>query len=104
VPKAATVGIQPEAAQGRGGSLERRVLLEAEVRELVHAVSPYGVLSRGALARACGAPRWRAGQFESALAAAVRAGRLRRLPLGYYADARTRPWRDQDGAGVARGS
>ena len=62
-------------------------LLEVEVGRLIHALAPYGVLRRDALARACGARRWRAGQFRSALEAAVESGRLRQLPLGFYASA-----------------
>jgi len=62
-------------------------LLEAEVGRVMHALAPYGVLREDALARACRARRWRAGQFESALEAAVKEGRLRRLPFGFYASA-----------------
>jgi hypothetical protein len=72
-------------------------LLEAEVRRVLVALAPYGVMRRDALARACGARRWGDGQFQGALDAAVRAGRLRSLPFGFYARAtRTageRQWR-----------
>ena len=64
-------------------------LLEAEVRRVLHALAPYGVLREDALAKACRARRWRAGQFETALDTAVRRGRLRRLPFGFYASAST---------------
>ncbi len=80
---------QSRHASSRQGRADERdeALLEAEVGRVMHALAPYGVLREDALARACGAGRWRAGQFESALAAAVRGGRVRRLPFGFYASA-----------------
>jgi len=66
-------------------------ILEAEVRRVVNALSPYGVLREDALARACGAQRWRAGEFRCALDSGVRAGRLRRLPFGFYASRANTP-------------
>jgi len=60
-------------------------LLEAEVRRVMRVLAPYGVLRQDMLARACGARRWNAGAFRSALDAGVRDGRLRKLPLGFYA-------------------
>jgi hypothetical protein len=61
-----------------------RALLEAEVRRLAHAIAPFGVLRRDVLARECHASRWRDGDFEGALDAAVRDGRLRRLGVDFY--------------------
>lgn len=59
-------------------------LLEAEVNRLIRTISPYGVLRKDTLARACGARAWRPGRFDAALRAAVREGRLRQLALGFY--------------------
>lgn len=71
--------------QTRGPLRHEDAVLEVEVRRVMHALAPYGVLRQDALAKACGARRWRAGEFRDALEAAVRDGRLRRLPLGFYA-------------------
>ena len=38
-------------------------LLEAEVNRLIRTISPYGVLRKDTLARACGARAWRPGRF-----------------------------------------
>jgi hypothetical protein len=74
----------PVPAERDAAAVARVVLLEAEVRRLMRALGPYRVLSRDALARASGARRWQPGHLDRALSAAVSAGRLRRLPLGYY--------------------
>ncbi len=68
-----------------GFELHDRAVLRAEVRCLVHALAPYRVLSRRALERVAGAERWHEGGFDRALAAALDAGEIRRLPLGFYA-------------------
>ncbi len=65
-------------------------LRAAEVRRLTHAIAPFGVLRRDVLARECHAGCWREGDFEGALEAAVRQGRLRPLGVGFYG----RPQRD----------
>ncbi len=57
----------------------------AEVRRLVNALRPYGVLRRNALKRIAGAAKWHEASFERALSAAVEAGEIEQLPLGFYA-------------------
>jgi hypothetical protein len=42
-------------------------------------------ISRRALERVARAERWHEGGFDRALAAALDAGEIRRLPLGFYA-------------------
>ncbi len=65
---------------------ERRheeAVIQAEVRRLVHAIRPFGILRRDFLARESGAERW-AGGFERALQASVEQGRLEARPFGFY--------------------
>jgi hypothetical protein len=62
-----------------------RAVLRAEIRRLVIALSPYGVLRRDALERAARARTWHEVSFEVALQAAVESGKLEKLPLGFYA-------------------
>ena len=62
-----------------------RAVLHAEVRRLVLALSPFGVLRRDVLARAAGATRWSDETFEEALTAAVEGGEIKKLPLDFYA-------------------
>lgn len=76
MPGRAESGAQSEYTAG---------LVEVEIHALVRAVSPYGVLSREALAEACHVEHWQPGRFQHALQAAVRTGRLRHLGLGFYA-------------------
>jgi hypothetical protein len=73
-------------------------VIQAEVRRLARALRPDGVLHRDALERAAGAPHWHEGAFASALAAAVRAGVIERVPAasdrikpGWSPAARRRP-------------
>jgi hypothetical protein len=61
-----------------------RAVVEAEVRRLVHALAPYGVLRRDALQREAGAGRWHEAGFGRAVAAALDAGEIRELPFGFY--------------------
>jgi hypothetical protein len=85
---------QPGQGRGRLG-IERanrrrrheQALIQAEVRRLMHAIGPFGVLRRDALARAAGAEHW-PGRFDQALQAAVDQGRLEARPFDYYSDAR----------------
>jgi hypothetical protein len=62
-----------------------RAVRSAEIRRLVAALRPFGVLRRDALAQAAGAMRWHESDFELALGAAVEAGEIHELPLGFYA-------------------
>ncbi|HTX13575.1 MAG TPA: hypothetical protein VME22_33465 [Solirubrobacteraceae bacterium] len=59
-------------------------ILRAEIKRLVRALSPYGVLSRDALGREVGADSWHEPRFERALDAAVKQGKIVALPLGFY--------------------
>ena len=58
-------------------------VIQAEVKRLVHTISPYGILRRDFLARSSGAEHWPGG-FERALQAAVEQGRLEARPFGFY--------------------
>ena len=59
-------------------------VLRAEVKRLVHALAPYGVLQREVLRREAGASNWHEPGFDRALDAAVRQGQIEALPLGFY--------------------
>ena len=77
------------ATRGRGGSpcsdsRHEEAVLQAEVKRLVRALAPYGVLSHDVLRREAGARNWREPRFERALAAAVEQGEIEALPLGFY--------------------
>ncbi len=65
-------------------NFHRDAVLQAEVRRLIHALSPYGVLRRDVLMREARAESWHEAGFEQALGAAVAAGKIRRLPFGFY--------------------
>ena len=62
-----------------------RAVLRAEIRRLVAALRPYGVLRRDVLARTAGALDWHQAGFDRALHAAVEAGEIEERPLGFYA-------------------
>ncbi len=59
-------------------------VMRTEVRRLVLALAPFGILHRDALRESCGADRWHDGGFELALAAAVKARAIERLPGDFY--------------------
>lgn len=59
-------------------------VLRAEVRRLVRALAPYGVLQREVLRLVVGASNWHEPSFERALDAAVEQGQIDALPLGFY--------------------
>lgn len=59
-------------------------VLHAQARRLVHALRPYGVLRRDALARAANAESWHEVGFERALRVAVAEHEIEKLPLGFY--------------------
>jgi len=59
-------------------------VLRAEVKRLVHALAPYGVLQRDVLRREAGAGNWHEPGFDRALDAAVKHGQIEALPLGFY--------------------
>jgi hypothetical protein len=59
-------------------------VLRAEVKRLVHALAPYGVLRRDVLRREAGAGNWHEPGFDRALDTAVKQGQIEALPLGFY--------------------
>jgi hypothetical protein len=59
-------------------------VLRAEVRRLVRALRPYGVLRRDALARAACAETWHEAGFERALQLAVAHHEIEQLALDFY--------------------
>jgi hypothetical protein len=65
-------------------------VVQAEARRLLHALAPFGILSREALELECGAWTWHDGGFTSALRAVISAGLVVELPGGFYRDARNR--------------
>ena len=62
----------------------RRAITEAEVREIVRVLKPYGVLDRDTIAERCHARTWQEGDFDQALATAVRSGAVEALPDDFY--------------------
>jgi hypothetical protein len=67
-----------------GSGRHRAAVTDAEVRRLVRALHAYGALRRSSLAREVGAVSWRDGGFDRSLSAAVRTGRVQRLPFDFY--------------------
>jgi hypothetical protein len=66
------------------------LIAEAEAKHLLHALAPYGILSREALEHECHADTWHDGGFSAALTAAISSGMIDELPGGFYRDARLR--------------
>jgi hypothetical protein len=52
---------------------------EAEVEDIVRALTMYGVLTRPRLVEICGAAHWPDPSFRRAIALAISSGRVRRL-------------------------
>jgi membrane protein len=78
-----------DAYQGRRRDLceserHREAVIRAEVKRLVHALAPYRVLHREALAREAGADAWHDRGFQRALDAALDAGEVEALPCDFY--------------------
>jgi hypothetical protein len=67
-----------------GPSQHERAVVDAEVRRLVCALRPFGVLRRDALSRVACARNWHEGSFERALRAAIADGEIEELALGFY--------------------
>ena len=61
-------------------------IMQAGVHLLRRALAPYGVLDRQTLEQVTRADSWPEGGFETALSAAVDAGVITPLPLGFYED------------------
>ena len=59
-------------------------ITDAEIREIVRALRPYGVLDRVTLGEQTRQRGWREGAFDAAVAAAVRQGVIEQLPDGHY--------------------
>ncbi|HLI60569.1 MAG TPA: hypothetical protein VKV21_12990 [Solirubrobacteraceae bacterium] len=66
------------------------LIAEAEAKRLLHALAPYGILSREALEHECHAHSWHDGGFSAALKTAISSGMIDELPGGFYRDARLR--------------
>jgi hypothetical protein len=62
----------------------RRAITEAEVRDIVRVLAPYGVLGRDVIAEKCRARTWQEGDFDLALESAVRSGVVEALPDDFY--------------------
>jgi hypothetical protein len=81
-------GHQISVDAGRASAFSDRghdaAVLRSEVKRLVHALSPYGVLQRDVLRREAGAGHWHEPSFDRALDAAVKQGQIEALPLGFY--------------------
>ena len=60
----------------------RKVVLDAEVKLLLEALAPFGLLSREELIRRTDAGLWGRGSFDAALQAAVDRGAVKVLPDG----------------------
>jgi hypothetical protein len=76
----------PSRTLDRRARRHEQAVVSAEVRRLVRAIRPYGVLNRQMLARVAGAAKWRDGGFDAALSAAVRSGALERRPFDFYSE------------------
>lgn len=72
------------ARSPRGNDPHDAAVLRAEVTRVVHALRPYRILRHEALEREAGAQSWHQQGFERALRAAVAAGAIEKLPLGFY--------------------
>jgi hypothetical protein len=72
-------------------------VLQAEVRRLVHALRPFGVLRKDALKRAACPTNWHQGGFDTALHVAVAAGKIEPLSFGFYRLASSEVEADADG-------
>jgi hypothetical protein len=62
----------------------RRAITEAEIRDIVRVLSPYGILARDVIAEKCRAHAWQEGDFDAALQCAVRSGVVEALPDDFY--------------------
>ena len=58
-------------------------ITQAEIREIIRALTPYGVLDRETLGDRTRQRGWQEGAFDTALAAAIREGVIEQLPDGY---------------------
>jgi hypothetical protein len=63
----------------------QQAVLNAEVKRLVNALAPFGVLHRDALEHKARADCWHEPKFDEALRAAITAGKIHKLPMGFYA-------------------
>jgi hypothetical protein len=75
---------RPRAGSAKGRSEHESAVVDAEIRRLVHALRPYGVLRRDVLARAANVETWHEAGFERALRIAVAEHEIEELPLGFY--------------------
>lgn len=88
--------IQHRERRERAVDVREDLIVQAEARRVLHALAPFEILSREALARECHASCWHDGGFIAALRAAVAAGLIEELPCGFYRDARHRSTMPQE--------
>lgn len=68
----------------RDGRANENAVIQAEIRRLVSAIRPFGVLNKDALAHEARAEHWREGGLDRALNASVDEGLLEARPFGFY--------------------
>jgi hypothetical protein len=62
----------------------QQLITDGEVRQIVHALAPFGILDHHALSRQCDHAGWQEGGFTTALHKAVSSGVIEELPGGFY--------------------
>lgn len=72
------------SATETSGNQHQRVLMDAEVHHLAGILATHRVLHHDAFKEIAGASAWRESSFDCALAAAVEAGVIERLPGDFY--------------------
>jgi hypothetical protein len=81
---AGLAAVRPRDRYRRLARRHDEAVIQAEVRRLAHALQPFGILRRDSLERVAKATKWHEGGFDRAIAAAVHAGRIERLPGEFY--------------------
>jgi len=79
---------RPHRPPLRDTAAHEHLIAEAEAKRVLRALSPFGILSRDALAHECHAASWHDGGFSAAVSAAIAAGMIEELPGGFYRDVR----------------
>lgn len=79
--------IARQRARAAAFDRHRVAVVQAEARRLARILRPFGVLPRRELKRRAHSECWHEGSFDAALHAAVGAGEIEPLPLGFYRNA-----------------